>query len=280
MTFLGAGGFGYVYADSSSVAVKGFIDDSNAYRWELRILGLLQNTKYMVHTTQDITFATRRFMVNTFECFYGMERAHLDLAQYVQSHTRPTRAVIWSVLEDISRALVELKNHRIVHMDIKPSNILYFEQEELWKLCDFGCARETTKDSHYVRPGRGGYDGQSLLGTYEFQSPESLYACIRILKDRVPPAYDGYLSDVYSLGVTCIWTMTARKYWNGRSCSGDKPLLASMQALLRNAKAPREQHIFFDDVAGTELSQVLHTMVSFLPRDRTSWARDMERCVE
>ena len=163
MTFLGAGGFGYVYADSSSVAVKGFPDDTNAYRWELRILGQLENAEYVVRTREEISFATRRFMVQKFACFYAMERAHLDLAQYVQSHTRPTRAVIWSVLEDISRALVELKNHRIVHMDIKPSNILYFEQEELWKLCDFGCARETTKDSHYVRPGRGGYDGQSLL---------------------------------------------------------------------------------------------------------------------
>lgn len=274
MNFLGAGAFGHVFADSSTVAVKGFQDnDVDVYWWEVRILGLLQDTKYMVHTTQEISFATRRSMIQQFACFYGMKRAHFDLTQYVRTTPRPTRAVIWTVLQDMFRALMELKKHRIVHMDIKPGNILYFEEEELWKLCDFGCARETTKDSHYVRPGRGGYDGQPLLGTYEFQSPESLYAGIRMLNDQVPPAYDAHLSDVYSVGVTCIWTITHGKYWNGKLNSQDardKPL-ASMKAMLQNAKAPMMgAQLSLDTLAGPELSSILQTMVMFLPRHRSS----------
>ena len=274
MNLLGTGTFGFVFGDTSTVAVKGFQNDADAYWWELRILGLLQDAQYIVHTTHDITFATRRFMVNKFECFYGMERAQMDLEVYVRTHLRPTRAVIWSVMEDMSRALMELKKHRIVHMDIKPSNILYFERTQTWKLCDFGCARETTKDSHYVRPGRGGYDGQSWVGTYEFQSPESLYACISMMKERLPPAFNAYLSDVYSLGTTCIWAMTRGKYWNEKRSSENRPI-DIMQAMVRRAKQPREEHISFDDVAGDQLSRVLHTMVSFLPRERMEWTQHM-----
>jgi len=82
------------------------------------------------------------------------------------------------VMRDVCLALIYAHQHNIIHCDIKPSNILYGSQEDIWKLGDFGLAKIATK-SEILSPG----------GTWWYMAPEAKEGKVSIE------------SDIYSLGL-------------------------------------------------------------------------------
>lgn len=122
---------------------------------------------------------------------------------------------------EITRALQFIHSNRVVHLDLKPANVIITSKDEC-KLGDFGCCR-------VLRPQRTDTDGNGassatddkaspsplndndfcvlkgkrqisqLAGTYVYRAPE-------LLKGEPP----GPRSDVYSLGVT-MWQMLSRR---------------------------------------------------------------------
>uniref|UniRef100_A0A3Q2PPW9 Protein kinase domain-containing protein n=1 Tax=Fundulus heteroclitus TaxID=8078 RepID=A0A3Q2PPW9_FUNHE len=105
------------------------------------------------------------------------------LLDYIVSWGNLTEEKVASYLRSVLEALHYLHNCRIVHLDVKPENLLVAQNasgQPVVKLTDFGDAVQLNS-AHYVHP---------LLGSPEFASPEL------VLGEPVSLA-----SDLWSLGV-------------------------------------------------------------------------------
>ena len=97
------------------------------------------------------------------------------------------------ILAQTSDALAFLQKNNIAHRDIKPQNILNFNN--LYKIADFGCAKEMNLNTL-----------NSLKGTELFISP----ILFDYLKNNNKSflKHDVYKSDVYSLGLCILYAAT------------------------------------------------------------------------
>lgn len=95
---------------------------------------------------------------------------------------------IWELLEDILPVLQYIHARKVVHRDIKPANIMRRGDDGKLVLIDFGVAK-LLSDTALMKTG-------TIIGSPEYIAPEQL-------KGKAFPA-----SDLYSLGVTCIYLLT------------------------------------------------------------------------
>jgi tRNA A-37 threonylcarbamoyl transferase component Bud32 len=98
---------------------------------------------------------------------------------------------------EIARALGAAHDHRIVHRDVKPQNVL-IDEEGTAKVTDFGIARSLTEEGLTA-------DGR-VLGTTDYVSPE------QALGQDVGPQ-----SDLYSLGVVLFEMLTGEVPFHGEN---------------------------------------------------------------
>ncbi|XP_026138382.1 proto-oncogene serine/threonine-protein kinase mos [Carassius auratus] len=102
---------------------------------------------------------------------------------------------------DIARALQHLHAHGIVHLDVKPANVLVSEQG-VCKLADFGCSFKLSSKGDTVT------HLSEIGGTFTHRAPELLKG------EEVSPR-----ADVYSFGIT-MWQLLTREppYEGDRQC--------------------------------------------------------------
>ena len=98
---------------------------------------------------------------------------------------------------EIARALGAAHDHRIVHRDVKPQNVL-IDEEGTAKVTDFGIARSLTEEGLTA-------DGR-VLGTTDYVSPE------QALGQDVDAQ-----SDLYSLGVVLFEMLTGDVPFHGEN---------------------------------------------------------------
>ncbi len=110
---------------------------------------------------------------------------------------QPIEAVIGWAREVLS-VLAYLHENRIVHRDVKPSNLLVGEDGAV-KLSDLGLVRHLDRSSDLTRTLEG-------VGTPRFMAPEQL-------RGEAPTAS----CDLYSLGVTLFQLLTGRLPFEGDS---------------------------------------------------------------
>ena len=112
-----------------------------------------------------------------------MEYCQCNLQEYIQQ-VDITEEILMQIFYDISLALSVLHKNNIVHLDIKPENIL-LSQSNTYKLADFGLSRSISKSSNSddITEGDARYMAQELLNEY--------YDLIDISK-----------ADIFSLGAT------------------------------------------------------------------------------
>jgi serine/threonine protein kinase len=91
------------------------------------------------------------------------------------------------VLHQIAVALTQLHNNRIAHQDLKPSNVLSFNNDQSCKLADLG----RSSSMNILAP----TDALSFPGDFNYAPPEYLYR-------HVPPDFHDrrFGSDAYLLG--------------------------------------------------------------------------------
>ncbi|MBN2145107.1 MAG: serine/threonine protein kinase [Candidatus Aureabacteria bacterium] len=105
------------------------------------------------------------------------------------------------VILQIANALAFAHGRQIIHRDIKPSNILINKSGKA-KLCDFGLAKDLRINSNLTSAGM-------VFGTPNFMSPEQWFGA----KDLTAQ------SDIFSLGATFYYMITARKPFEGESAT-------------------------------------------------------------
>ena len=110
------------------------------------------------------------------------------LSQELRQKGPFNEAQIWELLKDLLPVLKFVHDRKVLHRDIKPANIMRRRQDGKLVLIDFGVAKLIT-DSALLYTG-------TAVGSAEYMAPEQT-------KGKALPA-----SDLYSLGVTCIYLLT------------------------------------------------------------------------
>ncbi|KAK2831226.1 hypothetical protein Q7C36_016312 [Tachysurus vachellii] len=119
----------------------------------------------------------------------------VNLQQVIYSATEPLlTASCVRYAADMARALRYLHAHGVVHLDLKPANVIV-SQTGVCKLADFGCSLKV----ELVRDPDSPVRRMEIGGTYTHRAPELLRG-----EDVTPGA------DVYSFGVT-LWQLLTRE---------------------------------------------------------------------
>jgi len=124
--------------------------------------------------------------------YYYIVQEYIDgqnLAQELKESGPFNEEKIWQVLEELLPLLQRLKNVQVIHRDIKPANIIRRRYDRRLVLVDFGAVKVATQTALAKT-------GKSIIGSAEFAAPEQL---------RGKPEF---ASDLYSLGVTCLYLIT------------------------------------------------------------------------
>jgi serine/threonine protein kinase, bacterial len=107
-------------------------------------------------------------------------------------------AKIRDFLKEILPIITYIHSQQVIHRDIKPANILRREQDEKLVLIDFGAVKNHVAQ---IEPQEGSgqtHFTQFAVGTSGYAPPEQL---------AMRPIF---ASDIYALGVTCIYLMTGK----------------------------------------------------------------------
>ncbi len=97
---------------------------------------------------------------------------------------------IWQVLGDLATVLTYIHQQNIIHRDLKPTNIMRRRADGKLILIDFGIAKLLSQTSLNRT--------LTMVGSPEYMAPEQT-------RGHIAPA-----SDLYSLGMTCVYLLTLK----------------------------------------------------------------------
>ncbi|XP_038983734.1 probable LRR receptor-like serine/threonine-protein kinase At1g56140 [Phoenix dactylifera] len=194
---LGRGGFGPVYqgklVDGRMIAVKQLSleksqQGESEFLAEVRMLTSIQH-KNLVRLIGCCSEGAQRLLVYEY-----MKNGSLDSLIYGNCKTFLNWKMRFQIILGIARGLQYLhedSNLRIVHRDIKASNILLDDKFQP-KISDFGLARFFPEDQTYL--------STTIAGTLGYTAPE--YAIRGELSEK---------ADIYSFGVLALEIISSRK---------------------------------------------------------------------
>jgi serine/threonine protein kinase, bacterial len=117
------------------------------------------------------------------------------LQQEVKRSGPFSEAGVKQFLSEVLPMLQYIHNQQVIHRDIKPANLIRRSQDRKLVLIDFGAVKDQ------VNPIRAGASEQTALTQYAIGTPG--YAPPEQMAMR--PVY---ASDIYALGVTCLYLLT------------------------------------------------------------------------
>ena len=194
-------------------------------------------------------------------CWFGMEYVPGESLQQVIERFGAAGMLDWQtafrVALQMARALDTAHEHKIVHRNITPKNILWNREQRVAKLGDLMLAKalEESNAQQITRPGE-------ILGSLPYVSPESTAA---------DPKLD-CRSDIYGLGATIYATLTGRPPFESKSRT---QLLKQIQE--ETPRRPKEFQLAIADV----FEGAVMKMLAKKPDDRYTTPRallqDLER---
>jgi serine/threonine-protein kinase len=163
---------------------------------------------------------------------------------------------VWRVAMHIGRALVTAGQHKIIHRNLTPTNILRRRRDGVYLLGDLMLAKalEGTLAVQVTKPGE-------LVGEVAFMSPE---------RTRDQGLADGR-SDLYGLGATCYALLTGRPPFR----------IDSIPDLVRMVRQdqpvrPKEYHMSVNDL----FEDTVMKMIAKRPEARYQTPLDLLRVLE
>ncbi|KAG9150424.1 hypothetical protein Leryth_019800 [Lithospermum erythrorhizon] len=191
---LGQGGFGSVFEgvlrDGTKIAVKhlhGVGQVQKSFLTEVESIGSIHH----VNLARLIGFSVDKF--HRFLVYEYMKNGSLDRWIYNKENTILSWDIRRKIIKDVAKGLAYLHEEcrqKIIHLDVKPQNIL-LDEEFNAKLSDFGLAKLIDKNESKVVT--------NVRGTAGYLAPEWLKG---VLTDKV---------DVYSFGIVMLEIICGRK---------------------------------------------------------------------
>ncbi len=155
-----------------------------------------------------------------------------------------SESAVREILIHLLPVLEQVHNHRIVHRDIKPDNIILRHRDHKAVLIDFGAVRESMGT---VVNSQGLPTSSIVIGTPGFMPSEQAAG---------RPVYS---SDLYSLGMTAIYLLTGKQPQELETDSRSGEIIWQRHAL---------------SISPT-LAGVIDRAIAYHPRDRFATAREM-----
>lgn len=149
-------------------------------------------------TLQEINqYSKRKYAHIIMEC---AEMNLQNLMVYRNSQGQSfTKSEILRILAFLLDAFVDLEKNKIAHCDIKPENILLLNPTTLeMKVCDVGSCKAISSEN---------IEEATIFGTVPFLAPELLK-----IKTKKIISSNAFKSDVYSLGLVLLYTITFKKF--------------------------------------------------------------------
>ncbi len=200
---IGEGSYGKIYSveniyDDSRYALKKIICH------DLKDVKLIQSNLELIYSKQHehimkiIGVEYKCLDITTYSLYILMELALSDWNDEIKRRFKEkkyyTENEIIDIIKQIIKPLIYLENEGIAHRDIKPQNILIFENN-IYKITDFG-EMKILSDS---------VQESTLRGSQLYMSPV-LYNGLKYNQRDV--IHNAYKSDVYSLGFCLIYALT------------------------------------------------------------------------
>jgi serine/threonine protein kinase len=117
------------------------------------------------------------------------------LSQLFSDRHRFTEVEVEKFLTEMLKLLEYIHSHHLIHRDIKPQNIILCQTDRRFVLVDFGAV----KDMSPIASIQTNAEYSTAVGTPGFAPPEQL------------ANYPVYASDIYALGMTCIYLLTGKE---------------------------------------------------------------------
>ncbi|KAM3206582.1 hypothetical protein ACQJBY_061974 [Aegilops geniculata] len=234
---IGSGGFGEVYKGelrNGTVAVKKLFDfiviDEKNFQSEVdsllgvrhkntvRFLGYCSDTQQIMEKFNGATvWAERR---QRLLCFEFLPKG--SLADYI---TDPFSGLPWATRYQIIKGICEgvhyLHQQRIIHMDLKPQNIL-LDGNMMPKIADFGLSRRLSEDQSRTIT-------EHIVGSRGYWAPEFVGSGVITLK-----------ADIYGLGVIFLEVLTG--------CKGSDKVEEVLESWMNVFETTPESHIPLEQV--------------------------------
>lgn len=118
------------------------------------------------------------------------------IAREIRRNGTKSEPMVKQFLQEILPVLQYVHKHRVIHRDIKPHNILRCEEDGRLVLIDFGAVKEELANALDYAPEKTA--STNFVGTMGFAPPEQF---------ALRPVF---ASDIFALGVTCIYLMTGK----------------------------------------------------------------------
>jgi serine/threonine-protein kinase len=160
------------------------------FKREAKILGMIGNHPQLPRLLDYFESGQEFFLVQ--EYING-----LTLQQEVKRGGPFTEAGVKQFLSEILSMVQYVHDNHVIHRDIKPANIIRREQDKKLVLIDFGAVKDK------VNPAQAAASDQTALTAYAIGTPG--YAPPEQMAMR--PVY---ASDIYALGVTCVYLLSGK----------------------------------------------------------------------
>ena len=243
---LGSGGVAYVYLakdlETNELRALKVIDypEGNT-RTRARFIQEARIMTNLNHKGVARVFETR---ITSSLCYIVMEYVPGgSLEEAIRKNGCMTPTVAIDLVLQVLETLTVIHEQRIVHCDIKPSNILLTETREA-KLIDFGAAHAAVPDHNDTALQEG------IVGTYGYMPPEQMTKGLRV---------DGR-TDLYALGAVLFVLLTTR----------------SPSSLSNSNNEERRDEIFSEDIPWS-LAETIFKATTPNPDGRYGKAEEMAR---
>jgi serine/threonine protein kinase/Flp pilus assembly protein TadD len=190
------------------------------------------------------------------ECFYAMELVYGEtLEERVRREGPLPLSVALEVVEQTARGLAAGEECGVIHRDLKPSNLMiesHAGDQLLVKIIDYGVAKVLAAQTETAYRTQAGF-----IGTPAFASPEQF--------DEAGQQQIDTRSDIYSLGVTFWYLLTAQMPFASRSIEE----VRAKQAAQLPLKQLKSAHVPLECVT------LLKSMLALDPAKRPQTAREL-----